>query len=69
MTVSFSFLRAGRALAPRKIAGTHFCWRLSELQDHSVARRIRQIENIKQPYLQSNPRPIRKQILHLSVQT
>jgi hypothetical protein len=29
---------------PRKILGTHFCWRLSRPQSHSAAERIRSIE-------------------------
>jgi hypothetical protein len=29
---------------PRKIPGTHFCWRLSRAQGHSAAGRIRSIE-------------------------
>jgi hypothetical protein len=29
---------------PRKIPGTHFCWRLSRPQNHSAAGRIRSIE-------------------------
>jgi hypothetical protein len=29
---------------PRKIPGTHFCWRLSRPQGHSAAGRIRSIE-------------------------
>jgi hypothetical protein len=29
---------------PRKISGTHFCWRLSRLQGHNSAGRIRSIE-------------------------
>jgi hypothetical protein len=29
---------------PRKIPGTHFCWRLSRTQGHSVAGRIRSTE-------------------------
>jgi hypothetical protein len=31
-------------VTPRKIPGTHFCWRLSRPQGHSVAGRIRSIE-------------------------
>jgi hypothetical protein len=30
---------------PRKVPGTHFCWRLSRPQSHSAAGRIRSIEN------------------------
>jgi hypothetical protein len=29
---------------PRKIPGTHFCYRLSRLQDHNAAGRIRSIK-------------------------
>jgi hypothetical protein len=32
------------AFTPGKIPGTHFCWRLSRLQGHSAAGRIRSIE-------------------------
>ena len=31
----------------RAIAGTHFCWRLSQPQDHIAARRIRSMQNLK----------------------
>jgi hypothetical protein len=41
MAVRMSALRAGRRLPPRKIPGTHFCWRLSRPQRHSVAGRVK----------------------------
>jgi hypothetical protein len=44
MAVRFSALRAGRLLPPKKIPGTHFCWRLDRPQVHSAAGRIRPIE-------------------------
>jgi hypothetical protein len=44
MAVRLSALRAGRPLTPRKIPGTHFCYRLSRPQGHSAAGRIRSIE-------------------------
>jgi hypothetical protein len=44
MAVRLSALRAGRPLPSRKIPGTHFCYRLSRLQCHSAAGRIRSIE-------------------------
>jgi hypothetical protein len=31
MAVRLSALRAGRPLTPRKIPGTHLCWRLSAM--------------------------------------
>jgi hypothetical protein len=31
-------------ISPRKFSGTHFCWRLSRPQSHSVAGRIRSTE-------------------------
>jgi hypothetical protein len=39
-----SAARPGRPLPPRKVPGTHFCYRLSRSQGHSVAGRIRSIE-------------------------
>jgi hypothetical protein len=45
MAVRLSALRAGRPpFIPRKILSTHFCQRLSRLQGHSAAGRIRSIE-------------------------
>jgi hypothetical protein len=44
MAVRLSALRAGRPLPPRKIPGTHFCYRMSRLQGHSAAGKIRSIE-------------------------
>jgi hypothetical protein len=44
MAVRLSALRAGRALPPRNLPGTHFCQRLSRTQGHSAAGRIRSIE-------------------------
>jgi hypothetical protein len=46
MVVRLSALRAGHALPPRNLPGTHFCWRLSRPQGHSAAGRIRYIEKI-----------------------
>jgi hypothetical protein len=45
MAGRLSALRAGRALHPRNIPGTHFCYRLSRPQGHSAAGKIRSIEN------------------------
>jgi hypothetical protein len=45
MAVRMSALRAGRPLPPRKIPGTHFCYKLSRPQGHSAAGRIRSTEN------------------------
>jgi hypothetical protein len=39
-----SALRATGPYTPRKIPGTHFCKRLSRLQGHSAAERIRSTE-------------------------
>jgi hypothetical protein len=44
MVVRLSASRAGRPLTPRKISGTHFCWRLSGPQNHNAAGRIRSVE-------------------------
>jgi hypothetical protein len=41
MAVRLSALRAGSALPPRRIPGTHFCNRLSQLQGHSAAGKVR----------------------------
>jgi hypothetical protein len=41
MVARLSALRAGRFLPPKKIAATHFCYRLSRHQGHSAAGRIR----------------------------
>jgi hypothetical protein len=41
-----SALRAVRPLPPRKIPDTHFCQRLSRLQSHSAAGKIRTIKKI-----------------------
>jgi len=30
---------------PGNITGTHFCWRLSQLQEHSGPRRIKSVKN------------------------
>jgi hypothetical protein len=46
MAVRLSALRAGRPLPPRKIPGTHICYRLSRPQGHSAAGWIRSIEKI-----------------------
>jgi len=40
-----SALRTGRLYPPGNIAGTHFCWRLSRPQGHSVAGRIMSMKN------------------------
>jgi hypothetical protein len=45
MAVRLSGLHASRPLHPRKIPGTHFCYRLSRSQGHSATGRIRLIEN------------------------
>ena len=42
--VRLSALRTG-CLTPQEIPGTHFCYRLSQLQGHSVARRIMSMKN------------------------
>jgi hypothetical protein len=40
---------------PRKIPGTHFCWRLNRPQDHSAAERISSIKKeIQLIYWESN---------------
>jgi hypothetical protein len=40
-----SALRVGRPpFTPRKISGTHFCWRLNRPQGHSASGRIRSTE-------------------------
>jgi hypothetical protein len=41
-------LRASRALLLRNIYGTHFCYRLSQTQDHSATGRIKQTEKKNQ---------------------
>jgi hypothetical protein len=46
MAARLSALRAGRPLPPRKILGTHFCYRLSQPQGHSAAGRIRSVGKI-----------------------
>jgi hypothetical protein len=46
MAVRLSALRAGRPLLPRKIPGTHFCYRLSRAQGHCATGRIRSIEKL-----------------------
>jgi hypothetical protein len=38
-------LRTGHTFTPRNIPGTLFCWRLTGLQGHSAAGRIRSIKN------------------------
>ena len=43
--VMLSALRTGRLYAPRNIPGTHFFWRLSQPQGHSVTGRIMSIKN------------------------
>jgi hypothetical protein len=43
MAVRLSTLRANRPLSPKKISGTHFCYRLSRPQGHNVAGRIRSV--------------------------
>jgi hypothetical protein len=44
MAVSLSALRAGRLFPPGYLSGTHFCYRLSRLQGHIAAGKIRSIE-------------------------
>jgi len=39
MVVRLSALRTGRLYPPRNTPGTHFCWRLSQSQGHSVIGR------------------------------
>jgi hypothetical protein len=46
MAVRLSALSAGGPLPPRKILGTHFCYRLSRPLGHSAVGRIRYIEKI-----------------------
>ena len=43
--VVMSALRTGRLYSPVNIPGTHFCWRLSQLQGHSAARRNMSMKN------------------------
>jgi hypothetical protein len=43
--VRLSALRTGRLNPPGNIPGTHFCYRLSRLQGHSAARRIKSMKN------------------------
>jgi hypothetical protein len=35
----------GRFLPPRKMPGTHFCQRMSRLQEHNAAGRMKYIKN------------------------
>jgi hypothetical protein len=49
MEVILSPLRADPPFTPRKIAGTHFCQRLSGSQCHSAAGRIKPIEKSNYP--------------------
>jgi hypothetical protein len=44
IAVRLSDLRTGRPLTPRKIPGTHFCYRLSQTHGHSAAGRVRKVE-------------------------
>jgi hypothetical protein len=46
MAARLSALPSGRPFIPQNIPGTHFCKRLSRLQGHSAAGRIRSIEKI-----------------------
>jgi len=39
--------RTGRLYPPGNIPGTHLCWRLSRLQGHSAAGRIKSLKNSK----------------------
>jgi hypothetical protein len=39
--------KLGPLFTPRKIPGTHFCWRLTQPQGHSATGRIMQIEKKK----------------------
>jgi hypothetical protein len=43
--LGLSALLTVRLYPPRNISGTHFCWRLSQPQGHSAARRIMSIKN------------------------
>jgi hypothetical protein len=56
-----SALRAGRPLpsSPRKIPGTHFCYRLSVPQDHSGAGSIRSIEEFSDLGIRTRDLPAR----------
>jgi hypothetical protein len=56
MAIRLSALRACHPLPPMKIPGTHFCYRLSQPQAHSVPGRIRSIEK-NPPHQDSTPRP------------
>jgi hypothetical protein len=43
--VRFSNLSSGRLFSQGDIPGTHFCWRLSRLEGHGVAGRIKTMKN------------------------
>jgi len=45
MKVVTSHIRIVRLYPPGNITGTHFCWRLSQPQGHTVARRITSMKN------------------------
>jgi hypothetical protein len=44
MAVRLSALSVGRASPLKKIPGTHFCYKLTQSQDHNAAGRFRQVE-------------------------
>jgi len=52
-----SVLCTGQRYSPWDTPGTHFCERLSWLQDHSVARRIKWMKNSDDPHMELNPWP------------
>jgi hypothetical protein len=56
MAVRLWALGVGRALNPEIFSDIHFCQRLSQPQGQSTAGSIRQIERIKWPQQDSNPR-------------
>ena len=43
--VRLSAKRTGRLYLPENVPGTHFCYRLSQPQGHSVAGRIMSMKN------------------------
>jgi hypothetical protein len=45
------------SLPPGNIPGTHFCWRLSQPQNHSAAGRIMSMKKIQWHHRESNLRP------------
>jgi hypothetical protein len=47
--VKVSALRTGRFYPPRKVPGTHFCYRMSRPHGHSAAGRVRSLKNSSDP--------------------